>query len=348
MKSLQTLFLAFFCLNIAALNAQEASDARLKEINTKAQKDTLGWTTGGGIGLDLAGMGLLNPKVGTGGSRIGLGGLGTLFANRKEDKWFWNNGFSLQLSAQRLGKTTANPVSGFQKNLDVLRLTSRYGRKLRSDKWFVAADFFAQSLLLKTYSSNYLKPVNEEDRVVAKFSSPVQVTFSPGIDYKPNDHLSFFYSPSGIQLIYVADDAIAATGVHGNDVTRNIDGAIVKYKKSFFGLGSEFKAAYSNKYFGDRFVVTNGLRLFSNYLKEPQNVDVLFSNNFSIVIFKGLSLDLLGEYFYDHDVKVQKDVNDDGVYEVVINPDGTTSGPDRLGRGGQWTGAFILKYSKIF
>ena len=349
MKTLHTLLLFIFCLSFASLlQAQEASDARLKEIADKAVKDTFGWTVGGGLGLDFAGMGLLNPKVGSGGNRIGLGGLGTLFANRKEDKWFWNNAVSLQLSTQRLGKTSTNQVNGFQKNLDVARLTSRYGHKIGSGKWYVAADFFAQTLLLKTYSSNYLKPISDEDRVVAKFLSPVQITFSPGIDYKPSDHLSFFYSPVGMQLIYVSDDAIAATGVHGNDVTRADDGSITTYKKSFFGVGSEFKAAYTNKYYGDRLAITSGLRLFSNYLKEPQNVDVLFSNNISIALFKGLSLELLGEYFYDHDVRVQKDVNDDGIYEVIINPDGTTSGADRLGRGGQMTGAFLIKYSKIF
>lgn len=342
MKAFQTLFALFILLTVITRSyAQETAPAT-------PPQDTSSWTIGGGIGLDLAGMGLLNPKVGSGGNRIGLGGLGTLFANRKEDKWFWDNGLSLQLSTQRLGKTSANQSSGFQKNLDVLRLTSRYGHQLAGGKWFVAADFFAQTLLLKTYSSNYLTPVNDNDRVVAKFFSPVQVTLSPGINYKPDAHLSFFYSPSGIQLIYVADDSIARTGVHGNDVTRGANGSITEYKKSFLGLGSEFKAAYNNKYFGDRLSVTTGLRLFSNYLKEPQNVDVLFSNNFSILLFKGLSLDLLGEYFYDHDVKVQKDVNGDGVYEVTVNGDGTTSGPDRLGRGGQWTGAFLIKYNMIF
>ena len=348
MKSLQTLFISFLLLTAVNLYSQEAGEGRLKEVTGMIKADSFGWTIGGGVGLDLSGMGLLNPKVGSGGNRIGIGGIGTLVAKRKEDKWFWDNGLALQLSAQRLGKTSANQATGFQKNLDVLRLTSRYGHKMSGDKWFAAADFFAQTLLLKTFSSNYLSAISPTDRVVAKFFSPLQVTFSPGIDYKPNDHLSFFYSPIGIQLIYVADDSIARTGVHGNDITRAADGSITEYKKSFFGFGSEFKAAYNNKYFNGRLSVTNGLRLFSNYLDGPQNVDVLFSNNFSIVIFKGLSLDLLAEYFYDNDVKVQKDLNDDGVYEVIVNPDGTTSGPDRLGRGGQWTGAFLLKYSMIF
>jgi hypothetical protein len=350
MKTIQTLLLALFLLNFNLLLAQEASDARLADISKMAtQKDTsLGWTFGGGLGLDFAMLGLWNPKVGAGSNRIGIGGLGTIFASKKEDKWFWRSVFSLQLSTQKIGRTSSTQPEGFQKNVDVMRLGSRYGRKIGNGKWFVAADMFVQTQLLQTYSSNYLSAIDDQDRVVSKFASPITVTFSPGIDYKPNEHLSFFYSPAGVQWIYVADDAIAATGVHGNDVERDATGAITRFENDFLGIGSEFKASYVNSYFNDRLSVTNGLRLYSNYLKEPQNIDVLFTNNFNFNLFKGISLQLLFEYFYDHDVKVQKDANGDGIYEVIVNPDGTTSGPDRLGRGGQFTGAFMLGFNKVF
>jgi hypothetical protein len=327
MKFTQTLFIVLFLSCFGVLHAQDAGDARLKEVAAMAAKDTFGWTMGGGIGLDLSGMGLINPRVGGGGGRFGIGGLGTVFAKRKEEKWFWDNALSIQLSAQKLRSADPTLPKGFLKNLDVLRLTSRYGRKMKSDKWYVAVDFFAQTLMLKTYQSNYLSPTNDQDIVVSKFFAPLQVTFAPGIDYKPNSHLSFFYSPCGTQLIYVADQAIADLNIHGNDAG----------KKTFFGLGSEFKAAYNNKYFGNRLSVTNGLRLFSNYLEGPQNVDVLFTNNFSILIFKGLSLDLLGEYFYDNDVKVQKNFGSEDLAKLPY-----------IGRGGQITGAFLLKYSMIF
>lgn len=340
MKSLLTLLLAFF-LFTCSLSAQVAGADRLKEITTMAMKDSLGWTFGGGLGLDLAGMGIVNPRVGAGGSRIGLGGLSTIFANRKEDKWFWNSSFALQISTQKLGKTDPSKPGGFQKNLDVLQLNSRTGHKLGSDKWYIAADATARSLLLKTYASNYLSPIDSVDVVVSKFLAPLQVTFSPGIDYKPNAHISLFYSPCGIQYILVNDEAIAARNIFGNDPG----------KKNFLGLGSEFKAAYNNKYYHDKLTVTSGLRLFANYLDNPQNIDVLFSNTISISIFKGLSLDLVGEYLYDNDVLVIKDVNGDHIYNVQFAADGTVDplkSDDRLGRGGQFTGGFFLKYSRIF
>lgn len=350
MKAIQTLLIALLFFNFSTLLAQEGSDARLKAVSDEAaKKDTMmGWTFGGGIGLDFGGLGLLNPKVGAGSNRVGIGGLGTIFANKKENRWFWRNIFSLQLATQRLGRTSATQPAGFQKSIDVMRFASRYGRKIGEGKWYLAADLFTQTQLLKTYGSNYLSPVSPEDRVVSKFFSPFLLTFSPGVEYKPSDHFSIFYSPCGVQWIYVADDAIAATGVHGNDVERDALGAVVRYENSFLGLGSELKIGYANKFFDDRLAVVSGLRLFSNYLKEPQNIDVLATTTVNVALFKGFSLQLLMEYFYDHDVKVQKDVNGDGIYEVIINPDGTTSGPDRLGRGAQWTGAFMLSFNKIF
>jgi hypothetical protein len=324
-----------------SLNAQEAGDKRLKEVSDMAAKDKMGWTIGGGLGLDLSGMGIINPRVGAGGGRLGIGGLSTLFANRKEEKSFWNNSFSLQLSAQRLGKTIPSQPSGFQKSLDVLQLNTRYGIKLNQSKWFIAFDGTARTLLLTSYASNYLKPINDQDAVASKFLSPLQVTASPGIEYKPNEHLSFFYSPCGVQYIYVSDANIASRNVFGNEPGKN-------YRLS---IGSEFKAGYANSYFNKRISVSSNLRLFSDYLKEPQNIKVLFGNTISIAIFKGLSLDLVGEYFYDQNVQVIKDVNGDHIYNVQFKADGTvdpTKSDDRLGHGGQITGAFFLKYNHIF
>ncbi len=295
----------------------------------KPEEIKLGWTRGGSLGLDLSGIGIINPRVGSGASRFGLGGIGGLFANRIAEMTYWENALTLQLSAQRLGKTKPTDATGFQKNLDLLRLTSRAGRKLRSDQLFVAIEGLAQSLLLKTHASNYLQAQDARDKVIAKFLSPIELRLSPGLDYRPNVHYSIFYSPLSARLIYVADDSIAALNIHGND----------KGKNSSFQLGSNLVVKYANKYFKDRVAANSAISLYSNYLKNPQNVDVLWTNNISISIGKGFSLDLLGELNYDDDVAIIRDRNDDGYYN--LETDGTSKGP-------QITGAFLLKYSKIF
>ncbi|MEO6038254.1 MAG: hypothetical protein ABIQ93_07575, partial [Saprospiraceae bacterium] len=103
--------------------------------------------------------------------------------------------------------------------------------------------------------------------------------------------------------------------------------------------GSNLVIKYTNKYFKDRIAAASTLSLYSNYLKNPQNVDVLWTNNIGIGLGKGFSLDLLGELNYDDDVAIIRDRDGDGYYNVAL--DGTSKGP-------QITGAFLLKYSKIF
>lgn len=307
-----------FCLFLGPLQGQDQTEAV-----------RYGWTPGGSIGLDLSGIGIVNPRVGSGANRFGLGAVCALFANKKEEKSYWENKLDLQLSLQRLGKTKPTDATGFQKNLDLLRLTSRAGRKLRNDKLFFAVEGLVQSLLLKTYASNYLSAQNAEDKVIAKFLSPIELRLSPGLDYRPNAHYSIFYSPVSLRLIYVADDSIAALNIHGND----------RGKNSSFQVGSNLVLKYNNKYFQDRVSALSALSLYSNYLKNPQNVDVLWTNNISISLWKGFSLDLLGELNYDDDVAIIRDRDGDGYYNITL--DGASKGP-------QITGAFLLKYSKIF
>jgi len=96
----------------------QADDKRLEEVAKMANKEaTDGWIKGGGIGLDLTGLRLINPRVGAGDNKFGLGGLGTFFFNYKNGKDYWNNGINFQLAVQnfKLGKSTK-----YQKNLDYM------------------------------------------------------------------------------------------------------------------------------------------------------------------------------------------------------------------------------------
>ncbi|MEO6037122.1 MAG: hypothetical protein ABIQ93_01835, partial [Saprospiraceae bacterium] len=120
MKAKLTLAAAFCCLISFQAQAQTQTQDKPEEVK-------LGWTIGGSFGLDLSGIGIINPRVGSGANRFGLGGVGGLFANKKEEKSYWESKAELQLSVQKLGKSKPTDATGFQKNLDLLRLTSRAG-----------------------------------------------------------------------------------------------------------------------------------------------------------------------------------------------------------------------------
>ncbi|MCB0620146.1 MAG: DUF3078 domain-containing protein [Saprospiraceae bacterium] len=333
MKKGTLLFLLCLFVTPALLVAQ-AGDDRLGEIKAAAAEEVEeGWVYGGGVGLDFAQLALFQPRVGAGDNRIGFGGLVNLFANHKKDRFFWNNEGSLQLAAQRIGGKDAD----FQKNLDLIRLASRLGYRAGEGKMYLALEGNLRTLLLPTYEGNVLSPPNDGDMPIAKLFSPVQVVVSPGVEYKYDDHLAFFLSPASMKLIYVADDSIAALNVHGNDAGKN----------SFLALGATFKTTYTNKFLDDRLSYATSLDLFSNYLENPQNIDVLWTNELSIQIFKNLSINLVTEYFYDDDVDVQFDLDKDG---IIGEPADQVDGYDRpeLGPSSSFTEAILIKYNFIF
>ena len=64
------------------------------------------------------------------------------------------------------------------------------------------------------------------------------------------------------------------------------------------------------KDFNDHFGMEHLLRLYSNYLENPQNVDVDWTAKFYIKATKYLTVDFLVQAIYDDDIKF---LNDQGV-----------------------------------
>jgi len=316
MKSLHTLILALLCFQITSFAQTEPP---------KTEEVPKVWTVGGSFGLDLTGLGLINPRLGAGDNRIGFGGLINLFANQKKPKYFWNNSAALQLGAQRIGGKDAD----FQKNLDILRLGSRYGYSIYGEKLFAALDGTAESQLLRTYAGNLINGV--DSNLLSEFLAPARFSIAPGIDYKPTKNLTFFISPASFNLTYVGNDKLAALAGQplGNEEGKN----------NRFQIGSSVKAQYVNKYFEDRIAVSSKIAWFADY-KQNMNGNVLWQNTLDIQIFKGLALGFFGDVFYDHFTLVQ----------VETVPEGTSPDDIRpfLGLKPSYTGGFLLKYNKIF
>lgn len=320
MKSLSTLLLVFLSIQISLAQAPAAP-----------AEEKLGWGFGGSLGLDLAGTFLGNPRLGAGDNRVGFGGLVNLFANNKQGKYFWNNSGTLQLAAQRIGNKTKDDgsINPFQKNLDILRLGSRFGYSIMKDKLFAAIDATAESQLLPTYTGNVIK--GDKKDLLSEFLSPARFAIAPGLDYKPTKNLSFFLSPASFNLIYVGNDSLAAlTGQPlGNEEGKN----------SRFQLGYSLKAAYTNKYFKDRVAISSKIAWFADY-RQSLNGNVLWQNALDIQIFKGLALGLFGDVFYDHFTLVQVEKIPAGTAPDAIRP--------FLGLKPAYTGGFLLKYNMIF
>ncbi len=271
------------------------------------------WKYGASLGSDFAQLLQINPRPGSGQNRLGFGGAINIFASYKNNRLAWDNKGSWQIGLQRFG---SGPIAGgkkipFQKSNDVVMFASAVGYKVtETSKFSYAVDFNFISQITPTfqgpndYPGLFLTRVQNAS-LLSRFFSPAIINLSLGIGYKPNDKFSFFYSPLGAKWVVVNNNTIAALGVHGNPVTKDAGGVITSFQNVDAQLGSVIRATYANKFWKDRITLTSNLLLFSNYLQNPQNIDVNFNNELGMTIIKGLQLSLLTNFFYDDNMRMQ-------------------------------------------
>ena len=149
---------------------------------------------------------------------------------------------------------------------------------------------------LVNFRSQLFKGYNYENDIKtfsSAFLSPAYILVSPGLDFKPTTNLSIFVSPISARWIIVKDDSLSARGLYGVDsgshsVTEIGAFASISYIK-------EFNKVLSYK---------GRLDLFSNYRKNPQNVDLFFTNVLNIKFTKVLSATWSVDLIYDDNVRL--------------------------------------------
>ena len=334
-----------------AVISQVDHTGRVKTLMSEADKEASeGWTHGGGIGLDLGQFLIINPRVGAGDNRLGFGGAISYFAKYRKDKLAWDSFSSYNFGVQRLGSGVIPGLEAkipFQKSIDEFRLSSKVGYKVReSSKFFYAFDLAFISQFIGTYrgtdGKNYIKEVVNPDpdgfrtNLVSKFLNPASLTLSTGIDFKPNDNYSIFFSPLSIKAIIITNENIAQLGVHGNKLKDETNPGL-GYKKTDWQLGGTLKARYSGQLFNEQLGWNSSIIFYSNYLRNPQNVDLDWTNEFVFMIFKGIAVSVWTNIYYDDDILVN--ISDQSF------PGGVT---DQLGKRVSFTEQLLLKYIKTF
>jgi len=320
--------LTFLLLVSTNSSAQRlADDQRVREIITLVDKDSVTWLYGAGIGLDMRSLLLINPRVGAGQSQIGFGFIFGGLAKYSKDKLTWNNTTSIQLAAQKLGLGSKTP---WVKNMDIFRINSKLSYEFESDKFSNAVDFTLQSILLPAYSGNYLRPRAEDDKLIGTLFSPATVNFSPGIEYTPNENYNFLLSPAAFKGIFILNQEVANLNVFNTEPILDQMGDTLRFSRTDLRFGTFLRASYKDAFFEDNFKASTSLDLFSNYLRNPQNIDILWRTEFSYLLFKNITINLNTEFFYDNDVLVQ------------VDREGT------LGLSSSFTSALYVKYNHIF
>ena len=158
-----------------------------------------------------------------------------------------------------------------RKNLDLLETNSKFNHKA-----FGKFDFSA-ILLFKTQiaiGKNYFTTAggNDTSNMVSKFMNPAILTIGLGLDYQPNKTTSLNFSPLTYRGTFVTDPAYINNTYYPNRIDQTLYG-VPKNKYSLNEPGVSFMITNEIRPIPTVSIV-NRLQLFTNYIHNPQNVDV--------------------------------------------------------------------------
>ena len=139
---------------------------------------------------------------------------------------------------------------------------------------------------------------------ISKFLAPAYVTLGVGIEWVPNKYFSLYFAPVTGRITIVNDQRLAEVGAYGvepgyfnpNDSTDWIHGKKVRYE---FGARAVAKFQYP---IAKNIDFNSKLELFSNYLKNPQYIDVDWQNMLVLKVNDWLNCNLSTHLIYDRDI----------------------------------------------
>ncbi len=262
-------------------------------LGAKAQESPVpdtAWKFSGTTSLNLSQLSLTNWAAG-GDNSLSGNALVNLSANYAKDKTSWENKLVLGFGLIKQGD---DPT---RKSDDQIDFASKLGIKA-SEKWF-----YTGLLGFKTqFAQGYDRP-GDEDRVkISNFMAPGYFSFSLGMDYKPSEAFSLMLSPLSSKFTFVLDEDLSEAGAFGLDPGQ----------KSRAEIGAYIKMAFKKEILKNVTLDTK-VDLFSNYLENPQNVDVNWDLLLTFKVNEYLSASLMTQLIYDYDIKFGTDTTGDGV-----------------------------------
>ncbi len=264
------------------------TEEALKEQNT----DTVeGWKTGGMIAITFSQVSLTNWAAG-GQNSISVNGFVNLYANYLKGNTSWENRFDLGYGILKQGKE-----GDWMKTDDKIELMSKYGRKA-SKHWYYSALLSFKSQMTPGY--NYPNDSNK----ISNFLAPGYVVGAIGMDYKPSGNFSAFIAPFTSKITIVNDKDLSDAGAFGVDSGQTVRVEYGGYVRVFYKKNIQKNISFQTK-----------LDLFSNYLHNPQNIDINWETLLEVKVSKWITMNITTTLLYDDDTKVAVDRDNDGVMD---------------------------------
>jgi len=284
-KSLLTVLLF---MGVQALFAQSIAVAKLRsETSRSIRKDNdtsyFNWKQGGMYNFNLAQSSLSNWAAGGDNFNMAINSYFNYYAYFQKPRQSWDNNLDLNL-----GFVQSTSLGG-RKNDDRIDVLSKYGYRIDSTgMWFLSGLFNFRSQLFDGYSFSGSKA-----NFTSSFLSPAYIILSAGLDFKPNNTFSVFFSPLTSRTTLLLNNKLSNLGSYGVPVGKKINRET--------GL---FVTVNYNNTIAPNIIYRGRADFFSNYYEKPENINLYMTNMFTFKINKNFSATYSLDLMYDDKIKI--------------------------------------------
>ena len=249
-----------------------------------------GWSHKGNIGLNFGQSSFTNWAAG-GQNTVNGQGIFNYEIHYLKDKFKWDNTLNTALGYSYFD-FKKKPIKTDDKieftSLATLKATEHlnYGVELAFRSQFA-------------YGFDYTK---DSTHYISKFLAPAYISLGLGIEWVPNPHFSLYFSPLTGRITIVNDDYLASIGAFGvNELDKNDTVVHTNYAKVRYEFGARAVAKFQYP-LAKNIDFNSKLELFSNYLKNPQYIDVDWQNMLVLKVNDWLNCNLSTHLIYDRDI----------------------------------------------
>lgn len=248
--------------------------------NTAPTPEDSIWLFGGTSQINFSQATFINWAAG-GENTIAATGQLDLFLINNGDNYVWRNDLRLAYGKIKSG-------AQIRKSDDIIQWISSYCRSLSKTLSFsTKLDFRTQ------FDRGFNYP--DDSTVISSFMAPGFLVVSSGFQYAPKKYLSLYLSPVAGKFTYVRPGSGIAAENYGVEQGRQLRAE----------LGATFRMSVDKKLMENVQLVSD-LELFSNYLKEPQNIDINWLVKLNLKVNKYIAAAITTQLIYDHDILLTK------------------------------------------
>ena len=194
--------------------------------------------------------------------------------NYLKDDWSWDNKIIASFGITKIED------QDIQKTDDRLEWNSVLGKKA-TGYWYYSA--------FLNFKTQFTDDLDSDTEGPTKFLSPGYLQIGPGMLWKKSDHLKVNIAPATTKLIVVDKNLTLPDAAYFG---------VEEGKSTRFEFGASVGAYYKFDVMKN-VSMENTLNLYSNYLEDPQNVDLDYTMNLVMNINKYISTTLAYQTIYD-------------------------------------------------